>query len=419
MEVFQLKKVLCFTILSFFLSACDNNQNETEVFQEPDPQCHGSTIPGHFIVKWKSGKITFETSASRYEFLENFVKPFKEQIEYAEFDQLLSAPTILPLNIQTKDIPDNIGPERIEASYAWQQNIYGSGITVAVVDTGLDIHHESLKNQIAYNSGETGLDSFGNDKRFNDVDDDQNGFVDDYAGYDFYAETHLMSDPSAHGTHVSGVIAAEHQDTDYRFGYVQGVAPKSKILPVRFIGPSGGATSDAIRGIDYAVKMGAKIINASWGGGSACTNSLRDKIATLSAANVLFVGASGNEFWNIDQIIVAPASFNLLSQITVGAIGNTNIMADFSNYGFTSVHLFAPGVNIISTVPNNGEQSADGTSMSTPFVSGAAALLWSVNPSAHYSTIRNALLNSVDTENYYQNATQGRLNIRKAIDQIQ
>lgn len=407
--------------LLFFLltvSACSENKTSETIFNNEKAQCGGRAFRNRFLVKWMDGRITKVRSADKETFLKEFVKPNLDKIEFAEHDyRVYIQDELQTADLEpTGDFPDNWGADNVNVTGAWQRNIRGSGVIVSVVDSGVAINHSKLVNQIAYNKGEQGTDSQGRDKRYNGVDDDRNGYIDDWAGYDFARNTPETLDSNEHGTHVSGVIAAEHFDSQISTDHVQGIAPEAKILPATFIGEDGGGDiSDAIRAIDYAVSRGAKVINASWGGGG-CSTALKQKIASIGQQGVMFVAASGNEGQDIDRYATYPASFQSPNQITVGAIGFHNSMAPFSNYGSIGVHIFAPGTDIVSTIPSNTTGKMSGTSMATPFVTGAIALLFSRRPAASADQIRSALYNSVYYDRYYRNASHGRLNISRALD---
>jgi subtilisin family serine protease len=174
--------------------------------------------------------------------------------------------------------------------------------------------------------------------------------------------------------------------------------------------------SDAVRALGYAVKRGARVVNASWGG-QQCSRSLRESIRTLEGQNVFFVTAAGNAIYrkpanNIELVPEYPASLNLFSMLTVGAVDLAGTTAEFSNFGPTAVHLFAPGENITSTLPGNQMGPLNGTSMATPFVAGAVALLLSAEPAATVPQVRQALYSSASTRADYVNASKGRLNLR-------
>jgi subtilisin family serine protease len=220
-----------------------------------------------------------------------------------------------------------------------------------------------------------------------------------------------------HGTHVAGIIAAQHDDNLHMTGYVQGIAPQAKILPVKFLGEDGGTMSGALRSIDYAISRGAKIINASWGG-TGCSLSLRQKVSEVANRNILFVAAAGNNGVNLERYPEYPAAFNLPTQITVGAIGETLFMANYSNYSTEYVHIFAPGSQVVSTIPGQAYAAYSGTSMATPFVAGAAAVLLSARPDLSPADLRRLLFTTVQQDNTYSNLTRGRLNLGSAVNAL-
>ncbi len=417
-------KLMGFLGLALLLAACGEEKTTESVFARSAPTCEPSVLEGRYIVSWEDGRVTLETAASRQELIDRLIEPQLQAIRHVESDRLLpglSRGTSLKSAISPSVPNDSWGLAAVQADWAWRLGIRGQGTTLAVIDSQVDIDHPQLASRIAFNSGEMGLDEQGRDRRFNQIDDDGNGYVDDYAGYSFFShEPNRATAPDIHGTHVAGIIAAEHEDSEVRDAdYVQGLAPESRILPLAFIGSLGGGTLyDAIRAIDYAVMQGVDIINASWGG-AACSPELARKIKDLESHNILFVAAAGNRGIDIDRFPEYPAAFNFPHQITVGSIGRSGLMADHSNFGDQHVHIFAPGVDIFSTVPFSGHEALTGTSMAAPFVSGALALLKGHRPQATVSQLRQALLQSVDQRHLYRNASQGRLNVARALMEIE
>lgn len=241
-----------------------------------------------------------------------------------------------------KNIPGiadiDVDAKEARASYAGKL----SQVVVGVIDTGVDISHPDLKDIIWTNPGEAGA------MASDGIDNDKNGYVDDVHGWDFYNNDNTVYDPldgDEHGTHVSGTIAAVMEGTANKG--VVGVAPNVKILPIKFLGPWGGTTSDAILAIEYAKSMGIKITNNSWGGGEY--DPLLEE--AINNSNSLFVAAAGNDGMNNDMYQSYPSSFESPNILSVAALDNMGNLADFSNYGFNSVDVAAPGVNILSTVP--------------------------------------------------------------------
>lgn len=407
------KHFIALVSLSFILSACGSQSNDEPVFKKAEGYtCTGQVIPNEYLVQHKDGEIEVIHAESDEAFVEEYFEPNKEFLKSAEPNYEISVSTFEISKSQSNTLKDNWGAIEINADRYWSQSQYGEDIIISVIDTGIDINHRDLKDRILKNPGEVGVDDNGQDKRFNSLDDDANGLVDDWAGYDFFNGHNLMGDNSNHGTHVAGIIAAEHSSTTAGLSeFVQGIAPKAKILPAAFLGPEGkGSIDDAIRAIRYSVDRGAKIINASWGG-SGCSVTLRDEVRGLQAKNILFVSAAGNSSAHLDTWPEYPASFEGLSQLTVGSVDKNSQMSSFSNYSQRFVHIFAPGGGITSTTPGNQYATFSGTSMATPFVSGAAALIWAKNP--HFSAIdvRNEILKSIIVRSDYQNQTHGRLSL--------
>src|SRR4029453_13398680 len=185
---------------------------------------------------------------------------------------------------------------------------------------------------------------------------------------------------------------------------VTGVAWHVKIMSLKFLGgPKGsGPTSNAVRGINYAIEMrhrgvNVRVINASWGGGSD-SQSLRQAIQDANNAGILFVCAAGNDGVNIDEEPDFPGAYaaDLSNTISVAAVGAGGSLASFSNFGHRNVSLAAPGVLIWSTIPTSrgGYGTASGTSMSTPYVSGIAALLWSHEPELSPAQVKQRIIDT-------------------------
>ncbi|MDA0164788.1 S8 family serine peptidase [Solirubrobacter ginsenosidimutans] len=304
-------------------------------------------------------------------------------------------------------VPGTAGAD-IDATLAWDQS-EGAGVTVAVVDTGVRTDHVDLANQVAANAAELGGTP--------GSDDDHNGFTDDVHGWDWVEDDNVAQDGHGHGTHVSGTIAAEGEN---HFGVV-GVAPLAKILPLRVLGNGGsGWTSDIASAFDYAGDAGVRIVNASLGGGYS--QAIEDAVA--AHPDTLYVVAAGNDNADSDTAGDAyPCALPEANLICVGASDNQDAIAGFSNYGDTSVDLFAPGVGIYSTFNSttNSYRYLDGTSMASPQVAGVAALALSMRPGASTAFLRWAVLTSVDhlPAMAGKSVTGGRLNANSAVTAIQ
>ncbi len=290
----------------------------------------------------------------------------------------------------------------IGAPTAWNVS-NGSGVTVAVLDTGVDRNHPDLAANMWINTGEIAS---------NGIDDDANGYIDDVNGWDFYDNDNDPSDMHGHGTHVSGTIAGTGNNS---IGVI-GAAYGAKIMALRFIGPGGGLTSHAIFALYYAIDKGIPISNNSWGG-AGFSSALQAAISDASTSGMLFVAAAGNNGTNNDSVPFYPASYTLPNIVSVGSITSTGTISNFSNYGATSVDLFAPGSGILSSLPSNSYASWDGTSMASPHVAGVAAQILSVNSGFSTAQIKDALLNNSSSDATYLGAclTSGRLNAATAV----
>jgi subtilisin family serine protease len=271
----------------------------------------------------------------------------------------------------------------IGATNAWDITTGSTNVIVAVIDTGIRYTHQDLATQMWRNPGETA----GNGR-----DDDNNGYVDDVYGINAITGVGDPFDDNNHGTHVSGTIGAAANNGKPHVG----VTWRVRLMGCKFLTAQGfGSTSDAITCIDYAVNKGAKILNNSWGGG-AFSQALFDAINNARTKGVLFVASAGNNSFNHDVTPVYPASYKLDNIIAVAALDRKDRLADFSDYGQTTVHLGAPGVEIYSSTAGSDSdyQFFDGTSQACPHVSGVAALILSQYPGADLDELRGRILAS-------------------------
>jgi subtilisin family serine protease len=297
----------------------------------------------------------------------------------------------------------------IDAPEAWVTT-RGAGTTVAVVDTGAEITHPDLAGQWTGNPGERG-----GGKETNGADDDQNGFVDDWQGWDFvHGDNSQETEGNFHSTHVSGTIAAL---TDNGVG-VAGVAPQTKVLPVKIFGAPGTLASSSViaQAFDYAGDLGVDVVNASLGGlgtSQTVTNVINAHPGTL------YVVSAGNS--TDDAALYMPCNSTAGNLVCVGSSDNRDLRSDFSNVSPTAVDLFAPGSYVLSTYLNGGYGYANGTSMAAPHVSGAAALLAADEPGATVAQLKAALLSSVDAKVALGGLalTGGRLNAAAALTALE
>ncbi len=286
----------------------------------------------------------------------------------------------------------------IDASQAWSFGT-SSSVVVGVIDTGIDYNHVDLAANIWTNSREIAG---------NGIDDDRNGYADDTRGWNFVANNNNPMDDNGHGTHVAGTIGAVGNNG---IG-VAGVAWNVKLMPLKFLDATGsGMLSDAVEAIDYARANGAKIINASWGGGGF-SSALQSAILRFQNAGGIFVAAAGNESANNAVTASFPANYNLTNVISVAASTRTDTLASFSNYG-TNVDIAAPGASILSTIPGNRYATYSGTSMATPHVAGAMALLWGQAPTLTAAQLISTVMSNTDAV-LTGSTIYGRLNVGKA-----
>jgi thermitase len=311
------------------------------------------------------------------------------------------------------DVPKGYwGLEAIDVRGAWRYS-QGEGVVVAISDTGISQVHADLAANIWKNPGETGVDTAGQDKSNNQIDDDGNGYIDDVSGWNFVKKAPALGDNQYHGTHVSGTVAAVYGPK------ISGVAPKAKLMTVAFLGADGSGTElNAAKTLIYAADNGARIINCSWGGEGK--SALVDKaVHYANQKGVLVVAAAGNNSKNIDRTYFMPASSNAPNLLVVGATqslkGNK---ADFSNFGPINVDIAAPGYNIRSASVGRGYQLLSGTSMSTPHVSGTAALVWSLHPEYSVQQVKAAIMESAVPNAKWQkkSVTGAVLNARRAVE---
>ncbi|OGX37807.1 MAG: hypothetical protein A3D87_00735 [Omnitrophica WOR_2 bacterium RIFCSPHIGHO2_02_FULL_50_17] len=293
------------------------------------------------------------------------------------------------------------GLKTIQAESAWDI-AQGEGITVAVVDTGVDYTHQDLAANIWSNPAEV----------LNGVDDDGNGYADDLRGWNFNGANNDTIDRHGHGTHVAGTIAAVGNNG---MGIV-GVAPKAKIMPVKGLGDTGaGYTSHLASAIRYAASNGADVINNSWGCSSPCpSNSIaEDAVRFAHGLGAVVVFAAGNS--NQDAAYYSPG--NMKETVTVAASSSSETRASFSNYG-AILDVSAPGVSVLSTTPGNTYKYFSGTSMAAPHVSGLAALILSSHPIFSNEDVRQAIRASADEfdmPGFDINSGHGRINASMAV----
>ena len=267
----------------------------------------------------------------------------------------------------------------IDANAAWDLTT-GAGVTIAVVDTGVDAAHPDLAPNYA-------------------------------GGWDWVDNDSDPADLHGHGTHVAGTAAARGGDG---IG-VAGVSWNASIMALRILDANGsGSVADAIDAYEYAGTHGAHVLNASFGGGGY---SQAERDAIQAQPDVLFVAAAGNDGTNNDLYPEYPCSYAVEHLVCVAASNQSDGMAGFSNYGSVSVDLAAPGTNVLSSIPGADYGYKSGTSMATPHVAGTAALVFAGHPGATPLEVKQALLAGVDPKPAFsgKTSTGGRLNALRAL----
>lgn len=291
----------------------------------------------------------------------------------------------------------------VNALKAWEITKGKKDIKIAIIDTGIDYSHKDLAQNIMINEAEkNGKDG---------VDDDGNGYIDDIYGYDFANNDNDPMDGHGHGTHCAGVIGASHNDIG-----IAGIMSKVQMLPIKFLADNGsGKLEWAVKSIDYAIRRGVDIMSNSWGGGGF-SQALYDVIKVAQDKGILFIAAAGNSRNDNDKWPAYPASYELENIVSVGAIDGKGKKAGFSNYGEKTVHIFAPGVDILSTVANNKYKKMSGTSMACPHVSGVAGLLLANDSKLDFRELKERLMNTAtSSEDLSSKAQSGMVDAYKAL----
>jgi len=342
------------------------------------------------------------------------VKTFSKEnniIKYAEPDHIVTALATIPNDIlfdqlwgmnntgQKGGVPD----ADIDAPEAWDISTGSYNVLVGVVDTGIDYNHEDLAANIWTNPGEI---------PGNGIDDDHNGYIDDIHGWDFYNNDNDPMGDHFHGSHCAGTIGGVGNNNKG----VAGVCWNVKMAAIKFLSSTGSGTdSDAALALRYATTIGVDLTSNSWGGGFS--QLIKDAITDANDHGVLCVAAAGNASTDIDLNSECPGGLDNPNIICVAATDRYDQIAGFSNYGEINVDLGAPGVDITSCMLNNTYGSASGTSMATPHVAGACALVKSGAPNLSHLEIKKIIMDSVDPIPALAGitVTGGRLNVWKAL----
>ncbi len=383
------------------LARMANNQIGASVLEEfPDLKWQRVKLPENLSVR---------DAIAHYENL--------AEVEYVQpnfYYSLLATPN-------DPQFPANLyGLGKISAPSAWDLSTGSSNIVVADIDTGMRYTHEDLAANAWTNPGEIAG---------NNIDDDNNGFIDDVHGWDFFYNDSNPADDTTgfggHGTHTAGTIGAVGNNAKG----VVGVNWNVKLMAIKIYSPAGTDSTSAmlINAYNYVRMMknrGAniRVTNNSYGGcNEACgyDQATKDALDAMGDADILNVFAAGNSGTNNETTPHFPSNYTSPSVLAVAASTSTDARAGFSNYGAVSVDLAAPGSGIVSTVSSSDTSygTKSGTSMATPHVAGAAALLAAYNPNLSAQSLKATLMNTVDVLPAWNGIvkTGGRLNVFNAL----
>ncbi len=295
----------------------------------------------------------------------------------------------------------------LRALLAWAKTQGSSDVVVAVLDSGVDYTHPDLVGNMWFRPDNVPQ-----------YKDDELGTYNDLRGFNAADNKSDPMDDNGHGTHCSGIIGAEGDNDEG----IAGINWQVQIMPLKFMGRGGfGTTKDAIEAINYAIDrkqkgVNVRVINASWGSTSK-SKALEDAIRAAGEAGILFVAAAGNNGTSNDKNPHYPSNYNLPNVISVAALDRNDQLASFSNFGIKTVHIAAPGKDILSTWLNDDYREASGTSMATPYVAGTAALILAAEPNLSVEELRARILSSVDKIDSLNGKVEsgGRLNAAKAL----
>lgn len=340
-----------------------------------------------------------------------------EQIATQKLSKYFDAEYVVE-NVKMHAFIDDSDPRRseqwaldmVKANEAWGLSFGKSSVVVAVIDTGIGLNHEDLKANLWVNTKEIPN---------NNIDDDNNGYIDDINGWDFHGKDKDPTDETGprnpgHGTHCAGIIGA---DCGNELG-VCGISPSVSLMALRFLGKDGsGDLFASTKAVEYAVNNGAHIISASWGANipESTAKPIIEAIAKAEEKGVIFVAAAANDGKSNDKANVYPANAQTPHMISVAASNSSDAKPTWSNYG-RKVDIAAPGADILSTIPG-GYQKLSGTSMATPMVSGIVALMKSIDINLTGAQARS-ILQSTGADVNIETASNKRVDAHKALQAV-
>ncbi len=295
----------------------------------------------------------------------------------------------------------------LAALKAWLKTQGSSDVVVAVLDSGVDYTHPDLVTNMWLRPDTIPA-----------YKDDELGNFDDLHGFNAAENGSDPMDDNGHGTHCAGIVGAEGNNDEG----IAGINWNVQIMPLKFMGRGGfGTTKNAIEAINYAIDrkrngVNVKVINASWGS-LLYSKALEDAIRAAGEEGILFVAAAGNNSTNNDKRPHYPSNYDLPNVISVAALDRNDNLASFSNFGVKTVHVAAPGREILSTWLKDDYREASGTSMATPYVAGVAALILANEPKLSMEKLRERILKSVDRLDSLDGKVKsgGRINAEKAL----
>jgi len=341
----------------------------------------------------RDGLLLTRVTATQPPPLITSLRDFRSRLDviYAEPDYAVSA----ALTPNDPELSQQWHHQTLDSIQGWDLASDCQDVIVAVIDTGIDLDHIDLRQNLWVNS----LEIAGNL-----IDDDGNGVVDDVHGYNAISNGGVPDDDNGHGSHVAGIIGARSNNAEG----VAGICWRTQLMAIKFLDRfGGGSVSNAARGIQYALDNrppgSPMIINNSWVI-STFSQALKDVLALAESQNILVTVAAGNTGADNDLVEVFPAFFrNDLSNMV--NVANTTIdnalyvgSGGSSNFGLTSVDLAAPGTDIYSTYKNNGYFTLTGSSMATPMVTAAAALILQQRQSIDYAELKALILDNASPQ---------------------
>lgn len=359
----SIKAVTAILCLLLFTSCAEDKK----FVEAASPFCQSNMVKNQYIVHWKNQNPTLVVEKNLEQFIElnndiiNFIEPnYHIVTRFINTQEQQPEEPVIPTYVSPESA--NIVYDMIHVRSAWYRGFFGQGLTVAVVDTGIDQKHPSLRKRMV-------------------------------PGWNFISNFSDSVDETGHGTAMAGIITGPYLNNSSL-----SLAPDVKIMPLDFMTDQGGSEYHAQQALNFAISHNAKIINNSWT--VSCSELLRASFIDWSKQNVIFINSSGNEPVDVITHGILPASLSLNNHIQVGSIDDRGHRSSFSGFGST-VQVYAPGELVPSFgLSNSGSRSVrvSGTSASTAIVSAAAALLWSAFPDASASQIVSLIVEGAQQE---------------------